>query len=83
MTMPQEEAKGLIERMDTDESFREKVLAAPDVAARLRLAAAEGNDVTEEEIESAWVALSDEDLSGAAGGADGRAGNAFPTAVNC
>ena len=69
--MSQEDVKRLIERMDTDEVFRETMLAAPDVAARLELAAAEGFDVTEEEIESASAALSDADLhavTGAGGG---------------
>ena len=42
--MSLEEAKRLIERMNTDEAFREKILAAPETAARLRLAAAEGYD---------------------------------------
>ncbi len=51
--MSQEDAKRLIRRMDADEPFREKVLAAHDVAARLRLAAAEGYEVAPEEIAGA------------------------------
>ena len=66
--MAQEDAQRLIERMDADEAFRAKVLAAPDVAARLALAAAEGYDVSEAEIEHASAVLSDAALSGVAGG---------------
>ena len=66
--MPQGDAQRFIERTDTDEAFRAKVLAAPDVAARLALAAAEGYDVSEAEIERASAVLSDADLSGVAGG---------------
>ena len=62
--------KRLIERMDTDEVFRETMLAAPDVAARLELAAAEGFDVTVEEIESTSAALGDADLRGVVGGSE-------------
>ena len=66
--MSLEEAKRLIERMNTDEAFREKVLEAPDVAERLRLAAAEGYSVTEEEVASASAELGDAELDAVAGG---------------
>ena len=69
--MSQEDAKRLIEHMNTDEAFRAMVLAAPDVGERLRLATAEGYDVTAEEIESASAMLSDAELhtvTGAGGG---------------
>ena len=66
--MSQEDVKRLIERMDTDEVFRETMLAAPDVAARLSLAAAEGYDVVEEELETAASLLSDAELGRVVGG---------------
>ena len=66
--MSQEEVKRLIERVNADEAFREKVLAAPDVAARLELAAAEGYVVTQEEV-AVTAELSDAGLLGVTGGA--------------
>ncbi len=68
--MSQEEVKRLIERMNADEAFREKVLAAPDVAARLELAAAEGYVVTEEDLAGAEGALTDAELGRVAGGSE-------------
>ena len=67
--MSQEVVKRLIERMNADEAFREKVLAAPDVAARLELAAAEGYVVTQEEVAAVTAELSDAGLQGVTGGA--------------
>ncbi|GEM_PF-6946011 len=66
--MSREDVKRLVERMDTDEVFRETMLAAPDVAARLVLAAAEGYDVTREELVSEGAALSDAELGRVVGG---------------
>jgi predicted ribosomally synthesized peptide with nif11-like leader len=66
--MSLEDAKRLIERLNTDEEFREKILAAPEVAERLDLVAAEGYDVTEEEMASASAELSDAELDAVAGG---------------
>jgi len=56
--MSLDDAQRLIARMDTDEALRERVPAAPDVAARLILARAEGYDVGEEEIQGASAAVS-------------------------
>ena len=66
--MSLEDAKRLVARMDTDEVFREKILAAKEADARLRLAVAEGFDVTEEEMTSATAELSDADLDAVGGG---------------
>jgi len=66
--MSREDVKRLVERMDTDEAFRKTMLAAPDVAARLSLAAAEGYDVTREELVSEGAALSDAELGHVVGG---------------
>ena len=65
--MSLDEAQRLIERMDTDEAFRERVLTAPDTAGRLALARAEGFDCSVEEIESASLELGDAELDGVAG----------------
>ncbi len=67
--MSAEDARKLIERLSTDEAFREKILAAPDVAERLDLAAAEGYNVTEEEVASASAELGDAELDAVAAGA--------------
>ncbi len=67
--MSSEEAKRLIRRMDSDEAFREQLLAPPDVAARLQFAAAEGYDVTEAEVAYASAELSQVELDAFAAGA--------------
>jgi predicted ribosomally synthesized peptide with nif11-like leader len=67
--MSYDDAKRLIERMDTDEAFRGKILAASDVAARLELARAEGYSVTEDEIAGAAAEPGDAELQGVTGGA--------------
>ena len=66
--MSLDDAQRLIARMDTDEALRERVPAAPDVAARLILARAEGYSVTEEEVASASAELGDAELDGVAAG---------------
>ena len=42
--MSVEQAKAFIEKMNTDEAFRARVLAVEDVAARVELINAEGFD---------------------------------------
>jgi predicted ribosomally synthesized peptide with nif11-like leader len=69
--MSLEDAKRLVARMDTDEVFRERILTAKEADARLRLAGAEGYDVTEEEMTSAAAELSDADLDAVGGGSAG------------
>jgi predicted ribosomally synthesized peptide with nif11-like leader len=66
--MSLEEARRLMERLSTDEAFREKILAVPDTAGRLELARAEGYSVTEEEVASASAELGDAELDGVAAG---------------
>lgn len=68
--MSQEEARRFIERIDTDDAFRKEVLAAPDVAERLRLAAAEGYDITVGDLEGASRELTDAELGHVAGGSE-------------
>ena len=48
--MSVEQAKAFIERMKTDEAFREKVLAIEDAAGRIACIQGEGFDCTAEEI---------------------------------
>jgi len=50
--MSVEQAKEFIERMKTDRASWAKIMAAADVAGRLRLANAEGYDFTEKDIKS-------------------------------
>ena len=50
--MSVEQAKAFIERMKTDEAFREKVMAIEDKEARIACIQAEGFECTEEEINS-------------------------------
>ena len=62
------QATKLIERMKSDEAFRERVLAVADLGERLALVKAEGFDVTREELAAEAARLSDEDLAQAVGG---------------
>ena len=48
--MSLEQAKALIERMKTDEAFREKVMAIEDAAGRIACIQNEGYECTEKEI---------------------------------
>jgi len=65
--MSKEAAQELIEKMKSDEAFRERVMAVEDVEARMALIGAEGFDCSAEEIGSLRE-LMDADLSGVAGG---------------
>ncbi|NTU52272.1 MAG: Nif11-like leader peptide family natural product precursor [Chlorobiaceae bacterium] len=48
--MSVEQAKAFIERMKTDEAFREKVMSIEDAAGRIACIRSEGYDCTEQEI---------------------------------
>ena len=48
--MSVEQAKAFIERLKTDEAFREKVMAIDDAAGRIACIRGEGFECTEEEI---------------------------------
>ena len=48
--MSAEQAKAAIEKMKTDEDFRERIMALTEVAARLEIVRAEGFDCSAEEI---------------------------------
>ena len=66
--MPAEATQTLIERMKTDEAFRERLLAEPSPEARLALIRTEGYDCSADDLASAGVALSDADLEHVAAG---------------
>ncbi len=65
-----ESAKAYIERLKTDEDFRERMKDAADKEARIALVKAEGFDFSEEDIKAVNSELSDDELDAvAAGGA--------------
>ena len=59
--MSVEQAKAFIERMKSDEAFREKVMAIEDAAGRLACIQGEGFDCEAEEINEAVGALAGTD----------------------
>ena len=69
--MSKKAAQELIEKMKSDEAFRERVMAVEDVEARMALIGAEGFDCSAEEI-GALQELGEAELSGVVGG--GRVG---------
>ncbi len=66
--MSRKAARAFIARMQTDEAFRTRVLAAKDVVARQRLINAEGFACTVADIESLNKELTEEDLASVSGG---------------
>ena len=65
--MSKEAAKAFVEKMKSDEAFRDRMLAEEDVDARMALIGAEGFDCSAEEI-GALQELGDAELDGVAGG---------------
>lgn len=61
-------AKAFIEKMSTDEEFRNRMHALDNRDERLRLIHAEGYDCTEEEIGRVGTELTESDLDVLAGG---------------
>ncbi|MEI7696154.1 MAG: Nif11-like leader peptide family natural product precursor [Chlorobium sp.] len=68
--MSLDSAKAFVEKMKSDETFRNRVMAVEDVAGRLSLISSEGFDCSEEEIKRVSEELSDDELDRVAGGAD-------------
>ncbi len=66
--MSLDSAKAFIEKITSDEGFKERVMTIEDVAERLKLINSEGFLCTEEEIKAVSNELSDEELDEAAGG---------------
>lgn len=63
-----ESAKAFIERMKTDEEFRNRVTKAETAEARKAIVEAEGFDFTKDEIEKVRIELSDDELDLVTGG---------------
>ena len=75
--MSLDSAKAFIEKMKSDEAFRNRVLSIEDVAGRLALISSEGFDCTEAEIKQVSQELSDDQLEAVAGGAFGDCHSAW------
>ena len=65
--MSVDHAKAFVEKMKSDEAFRERVMAEEDVEARMALIVAEGFDCSAQEI-GALRELGEAELDGVAGG---------------
>ena len=71
--MSEEQLKAFVEKVKGDTSLQEKLKAAASPDAAIEIAKAAGFAITAEDIQSmqsATVELSDEELEGAAGGAN-------------
>jgi predicted ribosomally synthesized peptide with nif11-like leader len=80
--MSQESAVALVERLRSDEEFRERVLAEDGAEARLELVRAEGYDCTAGEVAALDEALPDDALESVRGGFVARPdGGAAPTVI--
>ena len=66
--MSLDQARAFIEKMKSDEAFRERIMAMEDVTERFNLIKSEGFDCNEEEVKEVAEELSDEDLDAATGG---------------
>jgi len=66
--MSEQGADAFLERMQSDETFRERVLEIEDVEARVAFVNAEGFDCTAEEIRQEGYRLSDREIDSVAGG---------------
>jgi len=64
-----EQAKACIERLMTDQAFRDKVLGMEDVTERLQYVNAEGFACTAAEIESMSAEVTDAEATSVVGGA--------------
>ncbi len=67
--MSLDQARAFIEKMKSDEAFRNRIMAIEDVAERFVLIKNEGFDCSEVEIKELAGELSDDELDKAAGGA--------------
>ncbi len=66
--MSLDQARAFIEKMKSDEAFRERILAIENVDARLDAASGAGFQFTEAEVKVVQSELSDDELDAAAGG---------------
>ncbi len=67
--MSLDQARAFIEKMKSDETFRNRVMAIEDVVERFNLIKSEGFDCNEAEIKEVAGELNDDELDAAAGGA--------------
>jgi predicted ribosomally synthesized peptide with nif11-like leader len=65
--MSQASAFAFVQRLASDQEFATKIMAAPDVASRIRLAATEGYEVSAEDLAAQGKQLGDADLAAIAG----------------
>ena len=66
--MSEEQLKGFLEKVNGDTSLQDKLNAAASPEAVIEIAKAAGFSITAEDMQSATVELSDEELEGVAGG---------------
>ncbi len=81
--MSLDQARAFIEKMKSDEEFRNRVMAIEDVAERFNSIKSEGFDCSEEEIKEISGVVSDEELDAAAGGGIDRNAGDFMWFIFC
>ena len=69
--MSEEQLKAFLEKVKADTSLKEKLKAATSPEAVIEIAKEAGFLITAEDMQSATIELSDEELEGAAGGTYG------------
>ena len=67
--MSLDQARAFLEKIKSDEAFRNRVMAIKDVAERFNIIKSEGFDCSEKEIKEVAGELNDDELDAAAGGA--------------
>ena len=72
--MSEEQLKAFLEKVKADTSLQEKLKAATSPEAVIEIAKEAGFLITAEDMQSATIELSDEELEGAAGGGSGLYG---------
>ena len=82
--MSEEQLKAFLEKVKADTSLKEKLKAASDAEAVIEIAKEAGFLITAEDMQSATIELSDEELEGAAGGyRRGNCGTCPPYGSEC
>ena len=66
--MSLEQARAFIEKMKSDEAFRNRIITIEDIDARLAAASDAGFEFTEAELKEVQIELSDDQLDQAVGG---------------
>ena len=66
--MSEEQLKAFLEKLKSDTELQEKLKAAASTDAAIEIAKDAGFAITAEDMQSATIELSDEELEGAAGG---------------